>query len=119
MYERAFGFTEKPFSLLPDPEFLFLGEKHRAALTMLEYGMMNRAGFTVITGDIGCGKTSLILNLLDHLDEEFTVGLITNTHPSLGDLLEWVLLAFGAEWSGKEKIEPHSNGLRPQHMAVG
>ena len=69
MYERAFGLTEKPFSLLPDPEFLFLGEKHRAALTMLEYGMMNRAGFTVITGDIGCGKTSLIRHLLDHLDE--------------------------------------------------
>ena len=105
MYERAFGFTEKPFSLLPDADFLFRGEKHTAALTMLEYGLMNRAGFTVLTGEIGCGKTTLIRNLLDNLDEEFTVGLITNTHQSLGDLLQWVLLAFGLEYSGNEKID--------------
>ena len=105
MYERAFGFTEKPFSLLPDADFLFRGKKHTAALTMLEYGLMNRAGFTVITGEIGCGKTTLIRNLLDNLDEEFTVGLITNTHQSLGDLLQWVLLAFGLEFSGNEKID--------------
>jgi type II secretory pathway predicted ATPase ExeA len=72
---------------------------------MLEYGLMNRAGFTVITGDIGCGKTSLIRHLLDQLDKKFTLGLISNTHPSLGDLLEWVLVAFGIEGGGNRNIE--------------
>ena len=58
MYKSFYGFSEKPFSLLPDPAFLFLSEKHSRALAMLRYGLMNQAGFTVITGEIGSGKTT-------------------------------------------------------------
>jgi type II secretory pathway predicted ATPase ExeA len=61
MYESFYGFRERPFSLLPDPSFLYLGHKHRVALTMLQYGLMSNAGFTVITGEIGSGKTTLIV----------------------------------------------------------
>ena len=60
MYQSYYGFIEKPFSLLPDPGFLFLSSRHRQALSMLEYGMMNQAGFTVISGEIGSGKTTLL-----------------------------------------------------------
>ncbi|NNF67527.1 MAG: AAA family ATPase [Gammaproteobacteria bacterium] len=105
MYEAFYGFSEKPFSLLPDPSFLYLGRKHRMALTMLQYGLMNNAGFTVITGEIGSGKTTLIRQLLDEIEEDVTVGLITNTHESFGDLLQWVLMAYGIEYKGMEKVE--------------
>jgi type II secretory pathway predicted ATPase ExeA len=58
MYERHFGLRERPFSLLPDPMFLYFGQQHSAAYGMLEYGVMQQAGFVVITGDIGTGRTS-------------------------------------------------------------
>ena len=67
MYENYYGFREKPFSLLPDSGFLYLSGKHRMALTLLEYGLMNQAGFTVISGDIGTGKTTLIRQLLNNI----------------------------------------------------
>lgn len=60
MYEKHFGFREKPFSLTPDPAFLYLGRKHSMALTMLEYGVTNDAPIIVISGEIGSGKTTVI-----------------------------------------------------------
>jgi general secretion pathway protein A len=107
MYKSFYGFREKPFSLLPDPAFLFLGRKHRMALAMLEYGMMNQAGFTVITGEIGSGKTTLIRRLLGQIVEEreLSVGLVSNAQQSFGELMQWVLLAFKLEYRGKEKVE--------------
>jgi len=105
MYESFYKLSEKPFTLLPDPGFLFLSNKHRMALTLLEYGLMNQAGFTVISGDIGTGKTTLIRHLLDHMDREHTVGLISNTHRSFGELLQWILLAFNLEHANLGKVE--------------
>jgi type II secretory pathway predicted ATPase ExeA len=105
MYEAFYHLREKPFTLLPDPGFLFLSDKHRMALTLLEYGLMNQAGFTVISGDIGAGKTTLIRHLLNNMDQEHTVGLISNTHRSFGELLQWVLLAFNLEHKGMDKVE--------------
>jgi type II secretory pathway predicted ATPase ExeA len=103
MYEVFYGFREKPFSLLPDPGFLYPSEQHRLALDLLEYGLTNQASFVVVTGGIGTGKTTLIRQLLNHVDRDVTVGLISNTHPSFGDLLQWVLLAFNLDGAGKDK----------------
>ena len=107
MYQSFYGFKEKPFSLLPDPAFLFLSHKHRMALAMLEYGMMNQAGFTVITGEVGAGKTTLIRRILSQIanEQELTIGLVSNTHHSFGELMQWVLLAFKLEYRGKQKVE--------------
>ncbi|MFK8032491.1 MAG: ExeA family protein [Gammaproteobacteria bacterium] len=105
MYEQFYNFEEKPFTLLPDPSFLYLGKKHQMALTMLQYGLANNSGFSVITGEIGSGKTTLIRALLNEMDDDVSVGLISNTHQSFGDLLQWVLMAFGLEYKGKEKVE--------------
>ncbi|MBI3899647.1 MAG: AAA family ATPase [Gammaproteobacteria bacterium] len=105
MYESFYGFKEKPFSLLPDPAFLYLSEKHRMALTMLQYGILNQAGFTVITGEIGSGKTTLIRQVLEEAGEDIAVGLVSNTHRHFGELLQWVLLAFGLEYRDKRKVE--------------
>ena len=105
MYESFYGFREKPFSLLPDCGFLYLSGKHRMALTLLEYGLMNQAGFTVISGDIGTGKTTLIRQLLNSMDPAIKVGLISNTHQAFGDLMKWIALAFDLPHQGKDKVE--------------
>ena len=105
MYTSFFGLTKKPFSLTPDPDFLYLSPKHKKALTILKYGLMSQAGFTVITGAIGAGKTTLIRHVLNILDEDCKVGLITNTHSAFGDLLTWILAAFEVEHNGRDKSE--------------
>jgi type II secretory pathway predicted ATPase ExeA len=107
MYEAYYGFTEKPFTLLPDPSFLFLGKKHSTAYSMLEYGMLSQAGFTVITGEVGSGKTTLVRHLLNQLDDDVTVGLVNTSHRDMGELLQWVLLAFGMEYRETERVVLH------------
>jgi len=96
MYEAFFQLKHKPFSLLPDPDFLFLSSKHALALSLLEYSLSGQAGFCVITGEIGSGKTTLVRAFLRRIGREFTVGLISNTHASLRDMSAWALGAFGA-----------------------
>jgi type II secretory pathway predicted ATPase ExeA len=106
MYELFYGFREKPFSILPDPDFLFLSQKHRLALSMLEYGLTNQTSFTVITGEIGSGKTILVRKLLQEIDENITVGLVSNTQcSSFEELFRWILFAFELEYRGKDKVE--------------
>jgi general secretion pathway protein A len=107
MYESFYGLKQKPFSMLPDPGFLYPSKKHETALVLLEYGLMNNAGFCVISGEIGAGKTTLLRKLLHNVKDNVTVGMITNTHQSFGDLLDWVLSAFGIHKPGLNKVEMH------------
>ena len=93
IYTAHFGLTERPFTLVPDPDFLFWSEVHQRAYTMLEYGLMTRAPITLITGEIGAGKTTLLQHLLTTLQEDLTVGLVSNAYGDRGELLRWVLLA--------------------------
>lgn len=93
LYTTHFGLTERPFSLVPDPDFLFWSAPHRRAYTMLEYGLMTRAPITLITGEVGAGKTTLLHHLLKSVDDDVRIGLIANAHGDRGELLRWVLLA--------------------------
>jgi general secretion pathway protein A len=68
MYLEFFGLREKPFGLTPDPKFLFFSEKHREALDHLLYGIHQKEGFVLISGDTGTGKTTLCRALLERLD---------------------------------------------------
>ena len=104
MYEAFYGLKQKPFSIQPDPDFLFFGKRHSLAYTMLQYGIQNRANFSVICGDIGCGKTTLIRHLLNQLGPDLTVGLVYNTHQDIADLLEWIMLAFGQPYEGMSSV---------------
>jgi general secretion pathway protein A len=93
MYESHYGLREKPFSILPDPDMIYWGQNHRLAFAMLEFGVMNNAGFTVITGEIGCGKTTLLRYLLRNLDSQIAVGLISTTPRGKAELLQWVMMS--------------------------
>ena len=108
MYESFYGMREKPFSLVPDPSFLYLGEPHSKAYAVLEYGVLNQAGFTVVTGEVGSGKTTLIRHLLNRIEGRITIGLITNTANLDGNLLRWVLLAFNQSYASQDSVELHA-----------
>lgn len=97
LYTSFFGFSERPFTLLPDPDFLFWSKNHRRAYTVLEYGVATRAPLTVVTGEVGAGKTTLVQKLLGTLGDDITVGLISNAQGNRGDLLRWVLYALNIE----------------------
>jgi type II secretory pathway predicted ATPase ExeA len=105
MYESFYGLKERPFALLPDPSFLYMSKRHSTALTLLQYSIQNRQGFTVITGEVGCGKTTLINRLLDEVTDDICVGLINFTHNSFGELAEWIMMAYGLDYKGKSKVE--------------
>jgi general secretion pathway protein A len=97
MYESFFGLTQRPFTLRPDPSFLYLSNKHALALSMLEFGLTGQAGFVVVTGEIGSGKTTLIRHFLKRDDGQATIGVISNTHADFGDILQWVFQALNIE----------------------
>jgi general secretion pathway protein A len=97
MYESWFELKEKPFSLTPDPEFIFLSESHQKALDHLVYGLESGEGFIVITGDIGVGKTTVCRTLLARLPDRFSTSLIVNPLLTEKELVRAVLEDFGGE----------------------
>lgn len=93
IYTQHFELKERPFTLLPDPDFLFWSPAHQRAFTMLEYGTLTGSPITLITGEVGAGKTTLLHHYLKNLDDNFKVGLVSNAHGSRGELLRWVLMS--------------------------
>lgn len=95
MYAGHFGLKERPFTLLPDPDFIYWSPQHKRAYSVLEIGLLSRAPITLITGAVGSGKTTLLRRLLENVDDELTVGLISNAQGGRGELMRWTLNAFG------------------------
>ena len=95
MYEHYYGFSEKPFSLTPDPKFLYRSQSHAGAFELLQYAIRRREGFVVITGDIGTGKTTLCRALLEQIDRTTFTALVLNPFLSEEDLLKRILIDFG------------------------
>jgi general secretion pathway protein A len=95
MYERFYGLKEKPFSLTPDPEFLFVNKHFRGALDNVIYGIERQEGFTAIVGDVGTGKTTLCWALLGKLDKNIRTALILNPLLNEEDMLKAILQDFG------------------------
>jgi len=96
MYGEYFSLKERPFSLTPDPDFLFLSESHQRALDHLLFGLESGEGFIVVTGDIGVGKTTVCRALLRRLPERFSTAMVVNTLLTEKELLRTVLDDFGA-----------------------
>ncbi|MFL6280887.1 MAG: AAA family ATPase [Vicinamibacterales bacterium] len=95
MHEEYYGFSEKPFSLTPDPKYLYKSESHANAFDLLQYAIRRREGFVVVTGDIGTGKTTLCRAILEQLDRKTFTALVLNPFLSEEDLLRLVLQDFG------------------------
>jgi general secretion pathway protein A len=105
MYQEFYGLREKPFALTPDPQFLFLSESHRTAIDSLLYGIYQREGFIVITGDIGTGKTTICRAVLDKLDKNVNAAVIFNSFLTEGKLLESILQDFGFPSKRRTKFD--------------
>ena len=95
MYEHYYGFAEKPFSLTPDPKYLYRSQSHANAFDLLQYAIRRREGFVVVTGDIGTGKTTLCRALLEQIDRTTFTALVLNPFLSEEDLLKRILQDFG------------------------
>jgi len=95
MYEQYYGFVQPPFTLTPDPRFLYRSESHEGALTLLQQAIRRKDGFIVLTGDIGTGKTTSCRALLEQLDPSVFTSIILNPFLSVEELLREVLLDFG------------------------
>ena len=106
MYERFYNLRERPFSLSPDPDYLYLSRVHREALGYLRYGIEGHAGFVVITGEIGSGKTTLLQTMLRGLDRQTAVSRLVNTMLDARELVEAVMLDFGLD-PGHGRSKPH------------
>lgn len=104
MYEKFHGLSRKPFSLLPDSDFLYLGRRHKTAFSLLQYGVQEGLGFVVITGEIGAGKTTLIHRLLATMSGDARSGLITHTHAAYGSVIRSVAAAFDLECTGDNQV---------------
>jgi len=95
MYERYYGLSEKPFSLTPDPKYLYRSESHGNAFDLLQYAIRRREGFVVVTGDIGTGKTTVCRALLEQIDRNAFTALVLNPFLTEEDLLKRILQDFG------------------------
>jgi type II secretory pathway predicted ATPase ExeA len=105
MYRRFYGFTKRPFGLTPDPSFLYLTPGHREALAQLTYGIQEKKGFIVLTGEVGTGKTTLLRALLTRLQKDTAVAYAVNSTLSFDDLLEYLLEDLGVANAGMRRSQ--------------
>ena len=106
MFEAFFGLQAAPFQLSPDPGFLFESRGHSQALAYLKYGVYQREGFVVVTGEIGAGKTTLVRALLEGLDaQQLVAAQISNTQLDETELLASICHAFGVPVPGESKAQ--------------
>ena len=91
LYAAHFGLNERPFSLVPDPAYLFWSKEHKRAFAVLEYALFTQAPIALVTGEIGAGKTTLLQELLSRLNKDVTVGLVSNAQGGRGELIQWIL----------------------------
>jgi general secretion pathway protein A len=91
MYEAFFGLKEKPFGIVPNPDYLYFSPRHKEALTFLEYGLMDNVGAVLLTGEIGIGKTTLIRYVINNFCTDIITPVIYNTNLSPEQLIETIL----------------------------
>jgi general secretion pathway protein A len=105
MYEAFYGFREAPFNLTPDPRFLFMTPDQREALAYLKYGIQERKGFLVLSGEVGVGKTLIVRTLLGQLEPTVSTAIVMSAMLSFGQLLRLALLDFGVTVRGRGKVD--------------
>jgi len=108
MYAEFYGFQEMPFNITPDPRFLFLSPTHQEAIQHLRYGISEKKGFIVLTGEVGCGKTTLCRYLLEEIEgKDVETALILNPRLSETQLLQAILRELGVEKVKRSRSDLH------------
>ncbi|MGB9601264.1 MAG: ExeA family protein [Limisphaerales bacterium] len=105
MYLEYYGLKEPPFELTPNPRFLFFSAKHREAFNHLLYGIQERKGFVQLTGEVGCGKTTLCRALLEKLGHDYNTALILNPVLNADQLIKAIAMEFGLNVKNMDKLE--------------
>lgn len=105
MYEKHFSFKCKPFELIPNPDFLFLSNTHKKAITYIDYGIKEKIGFILLTGEIGSGKTTIVRNLIKNLNGSVRLSRVNNTKVSSEQLIAMINDDFGLDVEGKSKTK--------------
>jgi len=121
VYLEYYGLTEPPFTITPNPRFLFFSGKHREAFNHLLFGIRERKGFVQLTGEVGCGKTTLCRALLEQLGGNFSTALILNPVLDADQLVKAVAMEFGLDVKGMDRLETVAviNDFLLQQMAEG
>lgn len=119
MYLQYFQLTEAPFSIAPNPRYLYLGQRHQEALAHLLYGIRGEGGFVLLTGAIGAGKTTVCRCLLEQLPEHCDVAYIFNPKLSVTELLATICHEFGIAVSPDEDSVKHFVDLINAHLLQG
>src|ERR1700733_5105948 len=105
VYLEFYGLAEPPFTITPNPRFLFFSGKHREALNHLLFGIRERKGFVQLTGEVGAGKTTLCRALLEQLGDNFSTALILNPILDADLLMKAIAMEFGLEVRGMDRLE--------------
>ncbi|MEO6402987.1 MAG: AAA family ATPase, partial [Vicinamibacteria bacterium] len=114
MYERHFGFAEKPFNLTPDSRYLFLASKHQEAFANLAFGVRERSGFLLLTGEVGTGKTTLIRHFLSQVGPDVRTAVVLYPALSAGEMFHAILQDLEIPFHGgtlKDAIDTLANAL--------
>ena len=123
MYAEFFGLKQDPFSIAPDPRYLFMSERHREALAHLLYGIRGGGGFVLLSGEIGAGKTTICRCFLEQIPERCRVAYIFNPKLTVGDLLKTICREFHVEVKHegigpatiKDYLDPFNDYLLQSH----
>src|SRR5512137_3101023 len=119
MYQSYFGLTDPPFSIAPDPRYLYLSQRHQEALAHLLYGVSGDGGFVLLTGDVGAGKTTICRCLLDQIPESCDVAYIFNPKLTVEELLSTICVEFGIAYPpGNSSIKVFVDCLNDHLLAA-
>ena len=113
MYEKFFHLKKRPFSIAPDPGFLYMSDRHRDALAHLKYGLESEGGFVLVTGEVGTGKTTLLRNIIGQVPGDIDVAFILNPRLTVRELLQTICDELAIEYPTEDQhsVKPYIDRL--------